>query len=233
MLLIGFGASPRDCFHRLGLGAIKSCNAGRRRVTWRPPPRSLPRFLRSPRRVRAIFALSIVIQLLTALAAWCAARSVGTDMSLLYSLFLVPPVILVTVVPISIAGWGVRESAMIAAFGYAGLAQSDGLIVSLAIRDRLSCCRHRRRVGLGRSPSIGAIEISFRRPRSTADGGASALRGSASFRVLQVMQLAFGLRSASTMMRTSSSKLVRGCQPSSLRALDGSPSSWSTSVGRK
>ena len=41
------------------------------------------------------------------------------------------PVVLVTVVPISIAGWGVREGAMIAAFGYAGLPTSDGLIVSL------------------------------------------------------------------------------------------------------
>ena len=87
--------------------------------------------LRTPSAFAPIFALSIIIHLLTALAAWCAARSVGTNLSLLYSLFLVPPVVLITVVPISIAGWGVRESAMIAAFGYAGLAQSDGLIVSL------------------------------------------------------------------------------------------------------
>ena len=87
--------------------------------------------LRSPRSLGTIFSLSIVIHLLTTRAAWCAARAVGADMSLLYSLFLVPPVILVTVVPISIAGWGVRESAMIAAFAYAGLPQSDGLIVSL------------------------------------------------------------------------------------------------------
>jgi uncharacterized membrane protein YbhN (UPF0104 family) len=50
---------------------------------------------------------------------------------LLYSLFLVLPVMLIAVVPISIAGWGVREGAMIAAFAYAGLSQSDGLIVSL------------------------------------------------------------------------------------------------------
>ena len=33
--------------------------------------------------------------------------------------------------PISIAGWGVREGAMVAAFTYAGLPQSDGLLVSL------------------------------------------------------------------------------------------------------
>ena len=40
-------------------------------------------------------------------------------------------VVLVTIVPISIAGWGVREGAMVAAFAYAGLQQADGLIVSL------------------------------------------------------------------------------------------------------
>ena len=41
------------------------------------------------------------------------------------------PVALVSVVPISIAGWGVREGAMVAAFAYAGLPQSDGLLVSI------------------------------------------------------------------------------------------------------
>lgn len=87
--------------------------------------------VRSPRAFAAIFGLSIFIHLLTALAAWCAARAVGADLSILYSLFLVPPVVLITVVPISIAGWGVREGAMVAAFAYAGLPQSDGLIVSL------------------------------------------------------------------------------------------------------
>ena len=33
--------------------------------------------------------------------------------------------------PISIAGWGVRESAMVLAFAYAGLPESDGLLVSV------------------------------------------------------------------------------------------------------
>jgi glycosyltransferase 2 family protein len=87
--------------------------------------------LLTPRSLVPIFVLSILIHLLTALAAWCAARSVDANLSLLYSLFLVLPVLLVTVIPISIAGWGVRESAMVAAFAYAGLPQTDGLIVSL------------------------------------------------------------------------------------------------------
>lgn len=33
--------------------------------------------------------------------------------------------------PISIAGWGVREATMMVAFGYAGLVQADGTMVSL------------------------------------------------------------------------------------------------------
>lgn len=87
--------------------------------------------IRSPRTLVTIFALSILIHLMTAVAAWCAARSVSANLSLLHSLFLVLPVVLVSIVPISIAGWGVREGAMVAAFAYAGLPQSDGLIVSL------------------------------------------------------------------------------------------------------
>ena len=87
--------------------------------------------LRSPRALGVILSLSIVIHLMTALEGWCAARAVGAEMSIAYSLFLIPPVILVTVLPISIAGWGLREGAMVAAFAYAGLPQADGLIVSL------------------------------------------------------------------------------------------------------
>jgi len=85
----------------------------------------------APRTLAAMFGLSFVIHFITAVAAWCAARSVGANLPLLYSVFLVLPVVLVTVVPISIAGWGVREAAMVAAFTYAGLPASDGLIVSL------------------------------------------------------------------------------------------------------
>lgn len=87
--------------------------------------------LRAPRRLATISAVSILSHLATVLAYWCAGRAVGADLSLLNSLFLVLPVALVSIVPISIAGWGVREGAMVAAFAYAGLPQSDGLLVSL------------------------------------------------------------------------------------------------------
>jgi hypothetical protein len=38
---------------------------------------------------------------------------------------------LIIVMPISIAGWGLREATMGLAFGYAGLAASEGVNVSL------------------------------------------------------------------------------------------------------
>lgn len=87
--------------------------------------------LRAPRVLGPIGLISVLSHLLAALCAWCAARSVNADLSLLNAVFVVLPVALIAVVPISIAGWGVREGAMVAAFGYAGLPQSDGLLVSL------------------------------------------------------------------------------------------------------
>jgi len=38
---------------------------------------------------------------------------------------------LITMLPISIAGWGVREATMGSAFGYAGLMTSEGVNISL------------------------------------------------------------------------------------------------------
>ena len=87
--------------------------------------------LRSPPSFVPVFGLSVGVHLFTALIAWCAAGAINANLSLLYAIFLVPPVLLVTVIPISIAGWGLREGAMVAAFGYAGLQPDDGLLVSL------------------------------------------------------------------------------------------------------
>ncbi len=87
--------------------------------------------LRTPRALIPIFSISVLIHFLTALSAWCVAHAVGANLSLANAIFVVLPVALIAVVPISIAGWGVREGAMVAAFAYAGLPQSDGLLVSI------------------------------------------------------------------------------------------------------
>ncbi len=46
-------------------------------------------------------------------------------------LVLIPPVLLVTIIPISIAGWGVREGAMVGAFALIGVPSEGALVLSI------------------------------------------------------------------------------------------------------
>ncbi|MCX7309722.1 MAG: lysylphosphatidylglycerol synthase transmembrane domain-containing protein [Afipia sp.] len=78
-----------------------------------------------------IAVLSLTIHVMAVVIAWCAVRSISAPAAFEQLFMLVPPIMLITMLPISIAGWGVREATMMVAFGYAGLAQTDGTIVSL------------------------------------------------------------------------------------------------------
>jgi uncharacterized membrane protein YbhN (UPF0104 family) len=78
-----------------------------------------------------IAALSISVHLLTIVIAWCVVQSIAAPVSFGQTFQLVPPVLLITMLPISIAGWGVREATMGLAFGYAGLMTNEGINVSL------------------------------------------------------------------------------------------------------
>lgn len=78
-----------------------------------------------------IAVLSLLVHVLTVVIAWCAARAINAPAEFGQVFLLIPPIMLITMLPISIAGWGVREATMMVAFGYAGLAQADGTVVSL------------------------------------------------------------------------------------------------------
>jgi uncharacterized membrane protein YbhN (UPF0104 family) len=78
-----------------------------------------------------IAVLSLLVHVLTVVIAWCAARAIDAPAEFGQVFLLIPPIMLITMLPISIAGWGVREATMMVAFGYAGLAQADGTVVSL------------------------------------------------------------------------------------------------------
>ena len=85
----------------------------------------------NPGRSVSILVLSFSIHLINAVIAWCAARSIAAPVSFWELVLLVPPIMLLTTLPISIAGWGLRETTMGVAFGYAGLSSSEGINVSL------------------------------------------------------------------------------------------------------
>jgi uncharacterized membrane protein YbhN (UPF0104 family) len=78
-----------------------------------------------------IALLSLTIHVLAVVIAWCAVRAIDAPASFEQLFMLTPPIMLITMLPISIAGWGVREATMMIAFGYAGLVPADGTVVSI------------------------------------------------------------------------------------------------------
>jgi len=78
-----------------------------------------------------IATLSLLVHVLTVVLAWCVVRSIDAPVSFGQVFLLIPPVMLITMLPISIAGWGLREASMGLAFGFAGLAANEGVNVSL------------------------------------------------------------------------------------------------------
>ncbi|SFK05910.1 lysylphosphatidylglycerol synthase transmembrane domain-containing protein [Bradyrhizobium sp. cf659] len=76
---------------------------------------------------------ALLIHLVTAAACYALARGVGAQLSVLDAGILIPPVVLLTAVPISISGWGVREGAMVACLGLAGVPSEEALSVSLLL----------------------------------------------------------------------------------------------------
>jgi hypothetical protein len=79
----------------------------------------------------AIAVLSILVHVLAVVIAWCVVQSIAAPVVFGQIFQLVPPVMLITMLPISIAGWGVREATMGLAFGYAGLLPNEGVNISL------------------------------------------------------------------------------------------------------
>jgi glycosyltransferase 2 family protein len=75
--------------------------------------------------------LSLIVHVLAVVIAWCVVKSIAAPVDFGEIFLLIPPVMLITLMPISIAGWGVREATMGLAFGFAGLAANEGVNVSL------------------------------------------------------------------------------------------------------
>ena len=78
-----------------------------------------------------VFAISFSIHASTALAVWILAGDLAPGITYLTVLAFLPPAILLMVLPITIAGWGVREGVLVTLFTLTGYGGAEGLIVSL------------------------------------------------------------------------------------------------------
>ncbi len=67
------------------------------------------------------------------LCAYVLAKSLGNPISLLDAVTLVPWVLLISIIPISIGGWGLREAAMVYMLGLIGVPQMVALAVSVQL----------------------------------------------------------------------------------------------------
>jgi uncharacterized membrane protein YbhN (UPF0104 family) len=80
-----------------------------------------------------LFGSAIVIHLITTTACYVLAAGLQANVSALDAFVLIPPVILLSAVPISISGWGVREGAMVACLTLVGVSSAKALVISLLL----------------------------------------------------------------------------------------------------
>jgi uncharacterized protein (TIRG00374 family) len=75
--------------------------------------------------------ISLFVHICSVLAIYCIALSIDVQLSLYYYLVAIPPVFLFMIVPISFAGWGIREGAMVAILSLVGVDKEKILVISI------------------------------------------------------------------------------------------------------
>jgi glycosyltransferase 2 family protein len=81
--------------------------------------------------VAIVFALALTTQLLNVLEFWMLTQSLGLSITLEQWFIVAPTVLLVSMLPISIGGWGVREAGMVMALHGFGISAEDALLPSI------------------------------------------------------------------------------------------------------
>ena len=85
----------------------------------------------TPALASQVFALSVIGHTLSALVVYALATGLQLDLTLWVCLAIVPTVLLATLIPLSFAGWGLREGVMIVMLGYLGTGADAALALSL------------------------------------------------------------------------------------------------------
>jgi glycosyltransferase 2 family protein len=78
-----------------------------------------------------VLGIAVVGQVVTALAVYVMSLGLNVGLSLFDCVILMQPVALVIALPISVGGWGVRETAMIGLLSFVGISSSAALSLSV------------------------------------------------------------------------------------------------------
>ena len=80
-----------------------------------------------------ILVISVVLQIVQIASVYVIAVALGLDVGLVPIMIALPAVLLISSLPISLAGWGVREQSMVLALGAMGVSATDALAVSVLL----------------------------------------------------------------------------------------------------
>jgi uncharacterized membrane protein YbhN (UPF0104 family) len=78
-----------------------------------------------------VIVCGVLIHLASITLVFVLGRAVGVPLGFLDCLLLVPPALLLTALPVSLAGWGVREGALAGGFALIGVPPSEIVAVSI------------------------------------------------------------------------------------------------------
>jgi uncharacterized membrane protein YbhN (UPF0104 family) len=91
------------------------------------------RLFTNPRQCSTVLGLSVITIALTVLGFKFVGDAIGSRLSLGSWMIIVPPVTLIQLVPVSLAGWGVREAALVVALGSFGVPAEAALAISILV----------------------------------------------------------------------------------------------------
>jgi uncharacterized membrane protein YbhN (UPF0104 family) len=91
------------------------------------------RLFTHPRRCSTVLSLSVLTIALTVVAFKLIADAIGSRLPLGVWAMVVPPVTLIQLLPVSLAGWGVREAALVVALGSFGVPAEAALATSILL----------------------------------------------------------------------------------------------------
>jgi uncharacterized protein (TIRG00374 family) len=84
-----------------------------------------------PMTFAAITAISVLAYLNMAITGWLIALALGLPLTLIDCCILIPVVLLASIIPISVGGWGIREGAMVVLLAGVGVAAEGALALSV------------------------------------------------------------------------------------------------------
>jgi uncharacterized membrane protein YbhN (UPF0104 family) len=132
LLLLGVGIAAMVVFFVLGRFGPIASNRPRtlRRIV---ELATVSKYLTAhPERALKAFVLGLAVTSLNVLSIWAIGLGYKDDIGFVTAFAAAPVVFLISMVPISVAGWGLREGAFVVAFGLFGISPGAALTVSVS-----------------------------------------------------------------------------------------------------